>query len=113
MTGYFDAITLNNIHASKSQRLPLQEVHMGDAKSWHFPFIWIQKGVKAKSLSLNGVHRREHEIPVATVQVTEGSEVEHLVINDISSVNYTDDEMPLLVKDGEVKNLTITNAVDE
>lgn len=113
MTGYFDAITLNNIHASKSQRLPLQEVHMGDAKNWHFPFIWIQKGVKAKSLSLNGVHRREHEIPVATVQVTEDSEVEHLVINDISSVNYTDEEMPLLIKDGTVGTLTITNAVDE
>lgn len=107
--GCFDAIMLNNIHASKAKRLPVQEMHMGEGKTYQFPFIWIQSDTKVKSMSINGLHRREYENPVATIQIDEGAEVDNLVLNDISAENYTDCEMPLIVNKGNVKKLMTSN----
>ena len=60
-TGYFDGIMLENIHSSKAMRKPIQEIHMGDEKNYHFPFIWIQGETKVKNMSVKGLHRREYE----------------------------------------------------
>ena len=110
-TGCFDAIALNNIHASKAKRLPIQEIHMGDEKNYQYPFVWIQGETKVKNMSINGLHRREYENLVATIQIDEKAEVDNLVINDISVENHTEFEMPLFVNNGNVKNLVITNGV--
>ena len=107
-TGCFDAICLNNIHASKAKRLPIQEMHM--SKNHHFPFIWIQGETKVKNMSINELHRREYENPVATIQIDKKADVDTLVINDISVNNYTESEVALFVNNGKVKTLNITNA---
>lgn len=110
-TGCFDAISLRNIHASKAKRLPVQEMHMSTdvGKSYHFPFIWIQGETKVKSMSINELHRREYENPIATIQIDENVDVDHLVINDISVENHIESEVPVLVNNGRVKNLTMSN----
>lgn len=108
-TGWFDAIMLNNIHASKAKRLPIQEIHMGGGKKYHFPFIWIQGDTRVKNMSITGVHRREYENPVATIQIDEKAEVNKLVLNDISAENYTGCEMPLIVNNGNVAELSATD----
>lgn len=112
-TGCFDAIMLHNIHASKAKRLPIQEIHMGDEKNYHYPFIWIQGETKVRHMSINGLCRREYENPVATIQIDEKAEVEHLAINNISTENHTGFEMPLFVNNGTVKKLMFTNEADE
>ena len=106
-TGHFDAITLNNIHASKAKRQPVQEMHMED-KNYQFPFVWIQSETKVKNLAINDLHRREYENPVATIQIDEKADIESLVINDISAENHTNFDMPLLVNNGNVKTLYVT-----
>ena len=85
---------------------------MTSSKKYHFPFIWIQGDTKVKSMSINGVHRREFENPVATIQIDENAEVDNLVLNDISAENHTECEMPLFVNKGNVKKLEISNMAD-
>ena len=110
-TGCFDAIVLNNIHSSKAKRLPIQEIHMGEEKNYQYPFVWIQGETKVKNMSINGLHRREYENPVATIQIDEKADIDNLLINDISAENYTGYEMPLFVNNGNVKNLVFTNGI--
>jgi len=112
-TGWFDAIKLSNIHASKAKRLPIQEIHMKGGKNYHFPFIWLQGDTKVKSMTIDGLHRREYVNPVATIQIDEGAEVDTLVINDVCCENYTDSEMPFIVNNGNVKNLMTSNLSNE
>lgn len=111
-TGHFDAISLENIHSSKAKRLPIQEIHMKEEKNYHFPFIWIQADTKVKSMSIDGVQRREYENPVATIQIDEKAEVDYLVINDVLSENNTEFEMPWFVNNGNVDKLVISNVFE-
>lgn len=104
-TGYFDAVSLNNIHASKAKRQPVQEIHMGKAKNYHFPFVWIQSETKVKTLSINGLHRREYENPVATILIEENADIDKLVISDISVENHTDSDLATLTNNGNIKSL--------
>lgn len=108
-TGCFDAITLNNIHASKAKRMPIQEIHMGNEKDYHFPFVWIQGETKVKTLSVNGLYRREYENPVATIQIDEKAEVDNLVLECISLNNHMSSEVKLIVNNGSIKNLVKSN----
>ncbi|MBE6688992.1 MAG: hypothetical protein E7588_06925 [Ruminococcaceae bacterium] len=103
-TGRFDAISLDNIHASKSARLPIQEAHMGN-KNYHFPFIWIQSGTVIGKLSIDHVHRRERVNPVDTIHIEKTAVVECLHISDLTLENYTDKFCEKLVNYGCVKSI--------
>ena len=81
---------------------------MEKGKNYQYPFVWIQSETKVKNLSINCLHRREYENPVATIQIDKDADVETLVINDISVENHTNFEMPLLVNNGKIKNLYVT-----
>ncbi len=104
-TGCFDAITLENIHASKSKRLPIQEVHMGDSKDYHFPFVWIQGETYIKQLSINHLHRREYVNPVDTIRIEKNAIVNALNIYDMTVENHTDSYCSKLTNCGTVKKL--------
>jgi len=102
--GCFDAITLTDIHASKSKRLPIQEVHMKN-KSYHFPLIWLQADTRFKNIVIERLHRREYENPIDTIHIGNGTVVESLTINQLSLENNTDSHCPKLVNKGLIKNL--------
>lgn len=104
-TGHFDAIELDNIHAAKSERLPVQEVHMTD-KSYHFPLVWIAEETVVKNLTISGLHRREFVNPVDTIHVGENAVVDTLTVNGLSLENHTDSHCPKLVNRGTIRNLS-------
>lgn len=108
VTGCFDAISLNNIHASKSERLPIQEVHMGDVKWYHFPFIWFQANTVSKKISIEHLHRRESVNNVDTVRVEKNSVVDSLVLHDVTVEDLTGKGCETFVNCGTVKNLCIS-----
>jgi len=108
-TGHFDAISLNNIHASKAKRLPIHEIHMWEHRNIHFPFVWIQGETKVKHLSVNGLYRREYENPVPTIQIDDKAEIDNFIINDFSVENYTDLEMPVIVNNGVINKPMFSN----
>ena len=103
-TGCFDGIVLDNIHASKSRRLPIQEAHMGN-KDYHFPFIWVQGGTVVKRLTVEHLHRREYENPIGTVCVDRGAHVDMLTVRDLSLENHTDGHCAKITNHGTVKTL--------
>ncbi len=103
-TGCFDAISLENIHASKSERLPIQEAHMGD-KRYHFPLIWMQEGVVVNQLSIDHLHRREWVNPIDTVCIDKGAVVNDLIISDLTLENHTESFCSKLTNHGTLKNL--------
>ncbi len=111
-TGYFDAISLQNIHASKSERLPIQEAHMGD-KNYHFPLIWIQEETRVRQLSIDHLHRREFVNPIDTIKIDENTMVENLKLCDISVECYTDQECLTLKNCGHVKKLYLSDVSAE
>ena len=89
-TGCFDAISLSNIHASKSFRLPIQEAHMGVGSDYHFPLIWVQDGTVVKQISIEHLHRREFINPIETVRIDEGAIVNRMAVSDLTLENHTD-----------------------
>lgn len=104
-TGRFDAVSLENIHASKSARLPVQEAHMGNGKDYHFPFIWIQDNTIVNRLNINHLHRREYINPIDTIRIEKDAVVNHLLINDLSVENHTDGYCAKLVNCGFMQTL--------
>ncbi len=105
-TGCFDAISLENIHASKSERLPIQEAHMGN-KDYHFPFIWIQGDTVVKQLSIDHLHRRECVNPIDTIHIGKNATVHLLRVCDMDVENHTDTYCAKLVNRGEIRQLYI------
>ena len=104
MTGYYDAISLTNIHASKSERLPIQEAHMGN-KSYHFPLIWIQGQTIVKRLSIDHLHRREYNNPVDTIRVDKDAVVDELLVYDLTVENHTNGKCEKIVNLGTIKKM--------
>ena len=111
-TGHFDAISLDNIHASKSYRLPEQEAHMGRTKR-HFPLIWIQGETVVKNLSITHLHRRERINPIPTVCIDATALVENLYISDISHESYIDEPISLFINRGTIKTLSAIGLPEE
>jgi len=101
--GIFDAITLDNIYASKAVRLPVYNKKPDD---YVYPLIFIESKLHIGSLKISDLHRREYIIPVETVFVGEDTEIEQLLMDNISVENHTESEsIPLLVNKGVVKKL--------
>ena len=111
-TGYFDGITLSDIHAAKSPRLPIQEAHMRN-KNNHFPFIWMQDGTVVKRLSIDHLHRREFVNPIDTIRIDAGAYVEEMWIRDLSLENHTDAHCPKLSNHGTVQVLRTEGLPEE
>ena len=103
--GHYDGLHFDRIYASKAERLP---VYM-KFNSYVFPIIWVQGDVKVKNLHIDGVHRIETDTPVETIHVGK-SEVESLIINDVTQENHTNKgDMPLFVNNGQIARLQLTN----
>ena len=100
--GCFDGITLDNIYASKAVRLPVynKQVH-----NYVYPLIHIEDGLNIKALKISNLHRVEYNVPVDTIRVAPNTTIEQLVLDNITTENHTDSEMPFFTKCGEVKNL--------
>ncbi len=105
-TGGYDAITLDNIYASKCKRV---RTHPSpDAKS-PYTIVWINHETKVKNLCIRDVHRREKDDPIATIWVGKGTLIENFILENITSENYTDTPMPLLENHGTIKHLSARN----
>ena len=107
-TGCFDAITLDKMYVSKAERLPVQMMHMSN-KSYSFPLIWVQENTHVGRLTIEDVHRREFENSIETIHLGKGAVIDELTINNVSSRNYTGNQMPLIVNNAEVGSLVVNN----
>lgn len=101
--GYYDGITLDNICASKAER---HDIYC--KKNSHvYPLIFIQEETVVKNLKVHTLHRREFNTPVETVYVGARSQVDMLILENITTENHTKEPMPLLVNNGKIDNLVV------
>jgi hypothetical protein len=75
-----DGIVLDNIYASKAERLPVY--HKGN--SYVYPLIWIEGGLLVKDLTVRDLFRREKTIEIETLHVGKGARVDYLTLDGIS-----------------------------
>ncbi len=105
-TGQFDALTFDNIYASKGLPLRLGDWQVPPKEQVQYPFIYIQEDTVVRSLTLDCIHRREKAVPVDTIYVGEGAAVDRLILKDITTVNTTGCPMPLLHNKGRIGYLS-------
>ncbi len=105
-TGGYDAITLDHIYASKAKR---PATHPSPDKPSPFAPIWINHETKVKNLCIRDLHRREQADPLPTVFVGKNTIIDHFVLENISTENYTDTPMPLLENNGTIHYLSAAN----
>lgn len=101
--GYYDGITLDNIYASKAERYDIY----CKKNSYVYPLIFIQEETVVKNLKVHTLHRREYNTPVETVYVGARSQVDTIVLENITAENHTKEAMPLLVNNGKIDHLII------
>ena len=106
-TGCFDGITIENVCASKAKR---PECYDG---SRTYGFIEFQKETKVHNIKISGVYREETAASDATIKVEEDGFVDNLVVENVSTVNHTSEEMELFVNNGTVNNLCATNIKED
>ena len=112
-TGYYDAITLDNIYASKAPWIP--EYHKGEGDEYRkdpyiYSPIWIEWDLYIKSLKISNMHRAEYVNPVSTIFVGHDTVIDRLMLDNISTDNHTDaQEIPLLVNEGQIKYFDAIN----
>jgi len=107
--GEYDAITLDNIYASKAVRLP---VYNKKPTSYVYPIIYIEGDTRVKNLKISTLHRREMINPISTVFVGEDSVIDRMILENITTENLTGEgDMPLLDIRGSVKHIYASGLV--
>lgn len=104
-SGFFDALTIDNIFASKAERLTVY----GKDGSYVYPLLWIEENLRVRNLSIANVYRTERITSIPTLYLGEDSVVENLTLHNISCENLTGIPMPLFDNHGTVEKLYCTN----
>ncbi len=104
--GCYDAITIDNVYASKAERLSIYQKDNG----YVYPLIFIEGGNDICNLKISELHRREENTPISTIYVGRTAVVENLILSNITTENRTESpEMPLLANDGTIAHLSAEN----
>ena len=105
--GYYDGVTIDNVYASKAERLP---VYNKSPDAYVYPLIYIEDEHNVRNLKISELHRREYINTVETIYVGKDTDVENLILENITTQNYThSSDMPLLVNKGTIKHLSAAN----
>ena len=103
--GFFDDIVLTNIFASKAPRdIP----HFKDFPDV-YPIVWVQSGLNVHNLHIQNLHRRESKIAVEAIGIEPDVNVKTLSLRDVSQVNALDTKIPLLLNNGKIDKLFLSN----
>ncbi|MDD2269584.1 MAG: glycosyl hydrolase family 28 protein [Eubacteriales bacterium] len=102
--GKFDQITISNVYARKHFRYP----DFYTAESFVYPFIFIERELEIKNLTIRDLHRRETETDIDTVFIDIDTVIENLTITDCSYENGVGNA-PFLTVKGDVKNMNFNN----
>lgn len=110
--GYFHAISLDRIYATKADIAPIRERVSAVRPTWgakSCPLLWVQKDTRVKALTIDGVYRNETAIPLPTLVIGENATVETLSLKNAYTENHTGVPMPLCQNDGKISYLYTSN----
>lgn len=109
-TGWFDAITLDNIHASKAERYAY--LHVSEEYALHgyvYPFLYIEGKTRVKSMTVRDLYRREEHVAAPTLFVGENAVVYNLRLENIRDENTLAQSYPFLDKRGTIRSMESSN----
>ena len=106
---WFDDITLEHIHASKSPDL-LGDGYftMWDDKApYTDPVIWIEEGIKMGNCIIRDVSRTERSkiTKAYLIQIDKGAEIDRLLVENVTQKNLDGVTAPMWFNEGTVKKL--------
>ncbi len=109
--GYFDAITLDKIYASKAVR---HSVYCKEGM-YVFPIIFMEAGVYLKNVKVSNLHRREENTSVYTIGLKKDVKTEQLILDNVTTENGTGEQMPLLrlYPTSHIGTLTLRNVTTD
>lgn len=108
-TGMFHKISIDHIYASKASRDGIYPY----PDSYVYPFIYIQEDIHAKNVKITDVFRKEYCNSVETFYIGHKAEIDTLILDGIFTENHTGEEMPFMVKHGNVKGLITNNIIEK
>ena len=104
-TAAFDGLVLDNIFASKAER---KSVYHKDGMGV-FPLLWFESKVKARSVTISNVFRKEEQVCTPTVCLEKDVTVENLLLDNIVQQNRIGEPFPLLQNDGTIRHLSLSH----
>ena len=105
ITAYFDGLVIDNIFASKAERLPVYRKE----GMYIYPLLFIEHHLHVKNITIANVFRTEKTTAVPTLYISQDSVVDTMSLNNITCINQTGVPMPLIENQGTVKQLFYTN----
>ena len=106
--GMLENVTIDNVYASHSSRDKVKFYLVHDYR--RYGIIDVGDWVKVKNLKISNVHRKETVDATPTIWCFEGTTIENLILDNITSENLTGtDTMPVCEINSEVENLVATN----
>ena len=103
--GYYDGIFIDHVLASKAVRQ--RDVYPWP-DSYVYSLIWVDKETLVRNLKITNLSRKEYNNPVSTVCVRQGSVIERLILDSVSTENLTSEgNMPLIKNGGEIRELVL------
>ncbi len=102
-SGYYDAITLREIYASKAVR---HTVYRKDG-SFVYPLIWVERGLEIKNLTITDLYRREATTAVETIGIDPEAHIQSLHLDRIVQENHLGTPFVLLRNQGKIDTLML------
>ncbi len=100
--GWYGAVTIDNVYAAKAERIP---IYRKDG-TYVYPLIYIEGGLRVKSLTISHLRRVEERVAVCTIYVGADTRVERMRLEDITQENRLGERFALMENDGVVESLS-------
>ncbi len=106
--GMFSGIVIENIFASKAQRLSVYKKDGG----YVYPLIYMEDNINCNDVYISNVHRNEFENPVETIYFGENASAERMSISNVVVKNHLNVPIQMFVNKGNIKKLNIVCSDD-
>ena len=107
--GYFDAISIDHVFASKAERYDRYGLNGNPILSDSYAFIHIFDGVEVRYLRLSELHRQEKTVPAPTFLIGKGATIRRLILDGVTVENQVGGSIPLFENNGEIEQLQMQN----
>lgn len=106
-TGYFDAISIDHVYASKSMPVRKGEFQHPPKLEQTYPIITVDGQTVIKNFSIGELHRREEVLARDTIRLGSDARVDRMLIDNVTTTNATGEPMVFLRNKGTIRYLSL------
>lgn len=107
----FEDIVIDGVFCSKPIELKTAECFEYGESPAPYPLIWMASGTIVRTIHINNMIRNERlpNSAAGTITIDQGASVGYLDLSNATLVNNTDSEMHLVLNEGELNALNLSN----